>query len=231
MKKYLEYFDGAFDSTVADKMKPENKPYVAYSKTEGVVFTVIPEEPTSAYEMVDLGLSVKWANMNVGAETPQDNGLYFSWGNVDGHAVDENGNVVDYSFDETTYASTLGGQYTGSTLDAEHDAATVNMGDGWRMPTIADTMELVNNTTQTVDTENGGMIFTSKTNGASIFIPFAGDSAWNGAGAFGTMGFVWSSSTNGSSAAYVLGCNKGGIADSDAGKSKHVGMSVRGVHA
>lgn len=48
-RKYLEYFDGAFDSTVADKMKPENKPYVAYSKTEGVVYTVIPEEPTSAY--------------------------------------------------------------------------------------------------------------------------------------------------------------------------------------
>lgn len=43
MKKYLEYFDGAFDSTVAEKVKPENKPYVAYSKTEGVVYTVIPE--------------------------------------------------------------------------------------------------------------------------------------------------------------------------------------------
>lgn len=42
-RKYLEYFDGAFDSTVAEKIQPENKPYVAYSKTEGVVYTVIPE--------------------------------------------------------------------------------------------------------------------------------------------------------------------------------------------
>ena len=45
MSKYLEYFEGAFDSTVADKMKPENKPYVAYSKIDGVVYTanvVIP---------------------------------------------------------------------------------------------------------------------------------------------------------------------------------------------
>ena len=34
MSKYLEYFDGAFDSTVVDKMKPENKPYVGYSNAE-----------------------------------------------------------------------------------------------------------------------------------------------------------------------------------------------------
>ena len=46
-RKYLEYFDGVFDSTVADKMKPENWPYVAYSKTEGMVYTVIPDEGTN----------------------------------------------------------------------------------------------------------------------------------------------------------------------------------------
>lgn len=42
MKKYLELFEGAFDSTVADKREPENRPYVAYSESEGVVYTVIP---------------------------------------------------------------------------------------------------------------------------------------------------------------------------------------------
>lgn len=158
-RKYLEYFDGAFDSTVADKIKPQNKPYVAYSKTEGVVFTVIPEEPTSAYQMVDLGLSVKWADRNVGAETPQDNGLYFSWGNVDGHAVDENGNTVDgYSFDLDMYSTTLGGQYTGSTLDAEHDAATVNMGEEWRMPTSYEIHELVTNTDHYYISEDGNIV-------------------------------------------------------------------------
>lgn len=104
---------------------------------------------TSAYRMVDLGLpsGIKWADRNVGAETPHDNGLYFSWGNIDGHAVDENGNVTDgYSFDSDTYSTTLGGQYTGSPLDAEHDAAKVNMGSEWRMPTVDETEELVQNT-------------------------------------------------------------------------------------
>ena len=101
------------------------------------------------YLIVDLGLpsGIKWADRNVGAENPWDNGLYFSWGNVDGHTVDENGNTTDgYSFDENTYVTTFGGQYTSSTLDAEHDAATVNMGSNWRIPTPIEISELVKNT-------------------------------------------------------------------------------------
>lgn len=116
---------------------------------------------TSAYRMVDLGLpsGLKWADRNVGAETPQDAGLYFSWGNVDGHAVDENGNVTDgYSFDYNTYSTTLGSQYTGSTLDAEHDAATSNMGGDWRIPTSAEILELVENTDHYYISEDGNIV-------------------------------------------------------------------------
>ena len=100
MRKHLEYFDGAFDSTVAEKVKPENKPYVAYSKIEGVVYTIIPKEDgytlialkkvdisNITYEEVDLGLSVRWANKNIGAQTVDDYGTYFSWGNTDGYTV------------------------------------------------------------------------------------------------------------------------------------------------
>lgn len=159
MRKYLELFTDGFDDTLDEKIKPENWPYVGYSPSEGVVFTVIPEPVT--YEDVDLGLpsGLKWADKNIGAENPWDNGLYFSWGNVEGHAVDENGNVTDgYSFDETTYASTLGGQFTGSTLDAEHDAAAANMGSDWRMPTVNETDELVNNTDHYYIGEDGSIV-------------------------------------------------------------------------
>ena len=113
------------------------------------------------YLIVDLGLpsGTKWADRNVGAETPQDNGLYFDWGNVDGHAVDENGNITDgYSFNEKTYPTTFGGQYTGSELDAEHDAATVNMGNDWRMPTKNETSELVENTVHYYIGEDGSIV-------------------------------------------------------------------------
>jgi hypothetical protein len=115
----------------------------------------------STYKMVDLGLpsGLKWADRNVGASSPEDAGLYFSWGNVDGHAVDENGNVIDgYLFDPDTYSTTLGGQFTGSTLDTEHDAATANMGDGWRMPTSAETVELVQNTVHYYIGEDGSIV-------------------------------------------------------------------------
>ena len=155
--------------------------------------------PSEGYGEVDLGLpsGLKWADRNVGAETPQDYGAYFSWGNVEGivsngttkmsedyvieqliiamlsielgveatpEQIEEfknnpemmgqinamipmvTGLISEYSFDTTTYSTTFGGQYTGSTLDAEHDAATVNMGSDWRMPTSAETLELVENT-------------------------------------------------------------------------------------
>nr|MBP3680782.1 hypothetical protein [Clostridia bacterium] len=39
----------------------------------------------SLYEFVDLGLSVKWASCNVGAEKPEDFGLYFAWGETEGY--------------------------------------------------------------------------------------------------------------------------------------------------
>ena len=140
-----------------------------------------------SYEEVDLGLpsETKWANKNIGAQTVDDYGTYFSWGNTDGYTVsgtkfltvddacqlfssivpgqtvttkeelenmlsqmgmttDNLGTVDGYSFDEKTYNGTSGGQFTGSTLDAEHDAATSIMGDTWRMPTIGEYQELVN---------------------------------------------------------------------------------------
>lgn len=138
------------------------------------------------YNMVDLGLpsGLKWADRNVGAQTVEDYGTYFSWGNTDGYTVSgtksltvdevcqlfssvigetittkeelenmlsqvgmtiDNLGIVDgYSFDENTYNSTSGGQFTGNTLDAEHDAATSIMGDTWRMPTTEEYQELVN---------------------------------------------------------------------------------------
>ena len=132
------------------------------------------------YAYVDLGLPSGnlWANKNVGAKNPWDNGLYFNWGNVEGHAVDENGNVTDgYSFDSDTYATTSGGQYTGSTLDADHDAATVNMGSDWRMPTSAETLELVQGTDHYYIGDDGSIVAG----------PFDHDTNWSDKGLDGSI--------------------------------------------
>lgn len=203
-RQYLEYFDGAFDSTVADKMKPENKPYVAYSKTEGVVYTVIPEEPTSAYQMVDLGLpsGLKWADRNVGASSPEDAGLYFQWGDTVGYTADQVG--VDKMFDWNNYKFGVESNLTKynsndglKVLESIDDTATSHMGSQYRMPTIDEILELRDNTIQTHIDVNGneydnvsfenkpikqgklkGVRFTGP-NGNSIFIPAAGSCTRN----------------------------------------------------
>jgi hypothetical protein len=78
MREYLELFKEGFDTTVSDKCKPANSPYVAYSPISGVAYTT----PSKA-QAVDLGLSVKWASCNVGATFPEDFGDYFAWGEAE----------------------------------------------------------------------------------------------------------------------------------------------------
>lgn len=207
------------------------------------------------YLIVDLGLpsGLKWADRNVGAETPQDNGLYFDWGNVDGHAV-ENGNTTDgYSFDENTYSTTLGGQYIDSELDAEHDAATVNMGSEWRMPTSDEIIELVENTDHYYIGLNGELVAKSELDGSielrsicfvkngeefdyndrSNFIefPFAGFCFGSLLGGEGRCCSVCSSSaynSDGEKARY-LNFDFLGFIDDDHCFERFIGFSVRGV--
>ena len=104
------------------------------------------------HEYVDLGLSVKWATMNVGAESETDRGNYFAWGETTGHAYSSG-----YQFSEGNYAwynDDVTGKYTkykhdGSSwdyevLESDDDAATRNWGGVWRMPTKAEWEELLN---------------------------------------------------------------------------------------
>lgn len=208
------------------------------------------------YKMIDLNLpsGIKWADKNVGAENTWDNGVYFSWGNVDGHGVDENGNVTDgYSFDRDTYPTTLGGQYIDSELDAEHDAATVNMGNDWRMPTSAETLELVENTDYYYIDENGNTVAESGLDGSiklrsicfvkqgenfdyndrSNFIefPFAGFCYGSLLGFEGTCCSVCSCSVYKSNVekARYLNFDCFGCVDGDHTFERFIGFSVRGV--
>lgn len=149
----------------------------------------------NGHEYVDLGLSVKWATMNVGATSPEDNGGYFAWGEIQPKSTYNWGSY----FDSLDGSSTNFNKYSTSkktTLDPEDDAAHVNWGGDWRMPTSNEVNELINNCTWTWTTQNGvnGYKVTSKKNGNSIFLPTAGcrnDSSLYGVGSYGDF---WSSS-------------------------------------
>ena len=155
----------------------------------------------NSHEYVDLGLSVKWATMNVGAKTPEEYGDYFAWGETTTKST-YNWSTYKYcngsSSTLTKYniKSSYGTVDNKTKLDLSDDAARVNWGGSWRMPTDAELTELREQCTWTWTTQNGvnGYKVISKKNGKSIFFPAAGDrggSLYNDAGSYG---FYWSSS-------------------------------------
>lgn len=159
------------------------------------------EREESPHEYVDLGLpsGTKWATCNVGANSPEEYGDYFAWG--------ETKPKSDYSW--STYFDTDDNGNTpkkynnngGLTkLLPEDDAATANWGSPWRMPRFDQFKELFNsNYTTTEWTQlNGvnGLMITSESNGNSIFLPAAGF-RWNDdLDNAGSDGYYWSSSLN-----------------------------------
>ena len=131
-------------------------------------------------EAIDLGLSVKWATMNVGAESAEDRGEIFTWGDVVPATYENTGSRYKWS-DGTEDGMTKYNLIDGKIfLDSEDDAATVNWGGNWRMPTAQEIRELQNNCTIETVVQNGveGIIVTGK-NGNSIFIPGIGSAYWS----------------------------------------------------
>ena len=149
------------------------------------------EKVKTTYEWVEIG-GVKWATKNVGALTVTDYGQYFSWGEVNGYTADQvsggckafswadykynSGGTSPSAFDMTKYNSTDGK----TVLEASDDAATVNMGSGWRMPTKDEYVALGNavNTASTSDYQGSGvagLICTDKTDRSKVlFFPACG---------------------------------------------------------
>ena len=196
----------------------------------------------NGFEYVDLGFpsGTMWATCNVGAETPEDWGLLFQFGRVDGYEYGDNNNQFrtnkqnkQDTGSKDIPLTTSGKVYnTGDILDLEDDAAYINMGGKWRMPTKDELKELFNNTTRKVETINRvkGMLFTSKINNKRLFVPFAG--YWyNGSfAAAGSYAIVWSSQVHPSNVIYAcrLLCHSSGSANIDY-NFRSDAFSVRGV--
>ena len=198
-------------------------------------------EQKDNHEWVDLGLSsgTLWATTNVGASKPEEYGDYFAWGETKPKSV----------YDWDTYKWCKGDDYHQLTkycnlsnygdngfvdnkteLDTGDDAAYVNWGSKWRMPTKAQMEELLAECDWQWTTSNGvnGYLVKSKKNSASLFLPAAGyrvsglfDAGYNGA--------YWSQTlyTNNPSGAYYLGFDFDYL-DSD-WCSRSDGQSVRAV--
>ena len=195
--------------------------------------------PVFVPEAIDLGLSVKWASFNLGASSPEESGDYYAWGET---KAKSNFSWSSYKWSNgatdkmTKYCTNSSYGYNGFTddktvLDPEDDAARVNLGESWRMPTDAEWTELRENCTWTWTTQNGvnGMLVTAS-NGNSIFLPATG--LWDSIGHLvdvGSSGYYWSSSLNTSSShsAWLVYINSSRVGN--AFSNRYCGRSVRPV--
>lgn len=129
-----------------------------------------PDPTISAGAVVDLGLSVYWCSCNVGAEAPDEYGGYFAWGETKDKTSFRQDNYAFYDSNRAQYID-IGNNIGGT----EYDAATVNLGSDWRMPTTEEVKELIDNCTwekAQINNKNGYKITGS--NGNSIFLPGSG---------------------------------------------------------
>ena len=225
---------------------------VVYDKTTDLVWIDTPIQ--SLYEWVDLGLpsGLKWASCNVGAEKPEDFGLYFAWGETQGYGgiTSEKGfywGDYKYSSGQTSSSSTsfkgltkyntnsTSGIVDNLTVLEQVDDAAYQSDNTCRMPTIDDFQELTANTKSKWETLNGvkGRRFTSKTNDNSIFVPAAGHCTNGSVYNDGYYGYFWSSSLNSTYPrhAYYLGFTSSNVYMYNDYELRFNGFTVRPVRS
>ena len=199
-----------------------------YDGTQFNVIGILSQTAAAPTGFVDLALpsGLLWCEHNVGASTPYEHGLYFSWGNVTGHAEGSG-----YDFSDAVYAETEGAALTGNIpTNNTYDMARHNMGSPCRLPAVGEFQELNSNCDSEWTDEDGvaGRRFTSRINGNSIFFPASGLYYGTALDSRGTSGLYWSSSFNSASNAYYLNFSSSGVSPADS-YYRRLGFSVRAV--
>lgn len=198
-----------------------------------------PNNIPSSTNAVDLGLSVKWASVNIGASKPEEYGEYYSWG--------ETATKIDYDWTTYKYCSSdrymikysinYGIKDNITTLELDDDVAHIKYGGSWRMPTKNEWEELKFKCEWTWTSKNGvnGYEVRSKTNGNTIFLPTGGRKGYKDTTSdpifIGENGYYWSSSLSKDRSYYacVLSFSSDNISLRDEGLQRDGGISVRAV--
>lgn len=194
----------------------------------------------STNKFVDLGFpsGLLWATCNVGADSPEEVGLYFQWGDIVGRTPSDGSSY----YTSSAYSSTPGASLTSNIPANEtYDAARAILGDSWRMPTKNEFIELINNTIREwTDSFNGtgvkGNIYYKKDSGGNkvsdtfIFLPLTGRMMDYGLNGAGTTVNIWASTLH-SNTSY--GCTLYSIQtgnNADTGQYRYMGIPIRAVY-
>ena len=242
-RKIKEYFNTHGELPNSGTIKTYNIPpqlmeeykqyYYAGHCSSIIKDTIIDEVSSNGYEDLGLPSGLLWAKCNVGAKHEYEFGNYFAWGETE---PKEEYGWETYKFGSTKNSRTKYNSSDGKTiLEPQDDAATVNMGEEWRMPTEEELEELVYNTSRLYTSINGikGIKFINRQTPSNyIFIPAAGyvdnliDNMWSAGRncSFWTATFLSSSSSN--PYAFFEENEEIGF---PRGKSAPTGLPVRGV--
>ena len=183
----------------------------------------------NGHKFIDLGLpsGLLWAETNIGAKTAADDGNYYAWGETTTKSTYDRSN-----YDYTTYS--IDGK---TTLEKQHDAASVNWGDSCRMPTNDEFGELLNSeyctwTWTSMTDSNGSYIngfqVASVKNGNYIFLPASGYFCREELDFRGSNGYYWSC-TLGSSTYNACSIRFSSRYRSQDSSSRCFGLTVRPV--
>lgn len=186
----LSELTGDGEGSVQDQIKTALEDYLPLSggtMTGNITFGSESTPGTNGHEYIDLGLPSGnlWAKCNIGASSEEEAGLYFQWGDTQGYTAEQVGREEGQkAFSWTDYKFSIDGsssnfsKYNASdsktVLGPEDDAAHVNMGGNWRMPTFEEYMELCLNTDiYLVPTEGEEIQGTAQEQSGSITINWA----------------------------------------------------------
>ena len=168
-----------------------------------------PTPPTPTHDYVEIG-GIKWATMNVGANSITDTGLYFQWADTQGYTAAQVGEGEGQKYfgqDDCIYYDTENYSYTKYnsedgliTLQATDDAVKAAWGGNWRMPTKEEYTTLLSATTSawTADYQGSGVAGVVLTdngdNSKTLFFPACGYAREGSKREVGDYGYYWSSS-------------------------------------
>ena len=209
----------------------------------------VPEE-TGGFKAVDMGLSVLWANMDLGAEEVGEYGSYYAWAEVEANRENYDQNYYRWG-NYSTLSKYLPLSYNGrkddkAFLDEDDDAAHVELGGEWRIPTLDEASELFetqgneNYRWETVEV-NGHSCrkITYLVNGNSILLPFSGYKFRGQAQTVGTRHYSWTSNCVAQSSsmhmAYIIDAiltfKAGDETEGISSKERWYGCTIRPVKA
>lgn len=199
-KYYSDYIDYENELTIKDLEPSTTYKYAFFLEKDEIIIGKVSQFTTNdyPYRAIDLGLSIKWASCNIGAESPEDRGVHFAWGELEPKYKHSWGNYKFWKSGGELFDIMEFSKYTDAdkrkVLEISDDAAHYICGRNWRMPTKEELEELVTKCNWTW--EGGGYRVTGP-NGNSIFLPSTGQEG--GGNEFGMSGntyndgFYWSS--------------------------------------